>query len=154
MRGRKPTPTPLKILSGNPGKRPLNTAEPRPRSTAPSCPKHLDKEARREWNRISKELHRLGLLTVIDRATLAAYCQAWSRWLKLEAIVQRTGETILDPATKRFSTNPYYTAMNASLKLMLSVASEFGLTPASRTRLAVTPISPERDELDRFLDRG
>ena len=50
MRGRKPTPTAIKVLEGNPGKRPLNDREPQPPKKAPSCPKWLEPDAKREWN--------------------------------------------------------------------------------------------------------
>ena len=45
-RGRKPTPTAIKELEGNPGKRPLNAKEPKPVKKAPSCPKWLEPEAK------------------------------------------------------------------------------------------------------------
>ena len=48
-RGRKPTPTAIKELEGNPGKRPMNSAEPRPEKKAPPCPKWLEPEAKKEW---------------------------------------------------------------------------------------------------------
>ena len=48
-RGRKPTPTALKVLEGNPGKRKLNDNEPRPEKKAPSCPKWLEPEAFARW---------------------------------------------------------------------------------------------------------
>jgi P27 family predicted phage terminase small subunit len=149
-----PAPTRLKVLYGNPGKRPLNHAEPPPHVAIPHCPKHLDAEARREWRRLAKELQALGLLTRLDRAALAAYCQVWSRWVKLEAIVQRVGEAILDKETGRLYTNPYLTALNAALRQLHAFGSEFGSTPASRTRLSVSPVTAERDELDRFLDHA
>ena len=37
-RGRKPKPTAIKELEGNPGKRPLNANEPKPERKAPRCP--------------------------------------------------------------------------------------------------------------------
>lgn len=40
-RGRKPKPTAMKELEGNPGKHPLNTSEPKPNKKAPACPKWL-----------------------------------------------------------------------------------------------------------------
>ena len=49
--GRKPTPTTLKELKGNPGRRPLNEAEPKPAARLPSPPAHLSRSARREWRR-------------------------------------------------------------------------------------------------------
>jgi P27 family predicted phage terminase small subunit len=37
---------------------------------------------------------RLNLLTIIDRAALAAYCQAWGRWVEAEDNIQRFGAVI------------------------------------------------------------
>ena len=45
MAGRKPKPTALKKLEGNPGKRKLNTKEPVPGKGMPDCPKWLLPEA-------------------------------------------------------------------------------------------------------------
>ena len=60
-RGRKPTPTAIKELEGNPGKRPLNEAEPKPAKKAPLCPKWLEPEAKKEWRRLSKQLEQIGV---------------------------------------------------------------------------------------------
>lgn len=46
-RGRKPKPTALKKLEGNPGKRPLNELEPLPQVTMLRCPNWLEPEAKR-----------------------------------------------------------------------------------------------------------
>ena len=40
-RGRKPKPTALKVLEGNPGKRPLNENEPIPPKGSIKCPSWL-----------------------------------------------------------------------------------------------------------------
>jgi phage terminase small subunit len=55
-RGRPPKPTALKVLEGNPGKRPLNQNEPKPEKKAPNCPSWLLPDAKKEWRRLSKEL--------------------------------------------------------------------------------------------------
>src|SRR5262249_24203189 len=78
MRGRRPKPTRLKALTGNPGKRPLNSAELNPEPAVPECPAELGPVARREWDRLVGELAALRLLTNLDRAALAAYCGAHS----------------------------------------------------------------------------
>ena len=49
--GRKPQPTALKVLKGNPGRRPLNEDEPKPEVLLPRPPAHLSPVARREWRR-------------------------------------------------------------------------------------------------------
>ena len=79
-RGRKPTPTALKLLEGNPGKRKLNDKEPKPEKKAPSCPKWLETEAKKEWRRLAKKMELMGVLTEVDMAAFAGYCQAYARW--------------------------------------------------------------------------
>jgi P27 family predicted phage terminase small subunit len=151
MRGRKPKPTRLRILENNPGKRPLNDSEPQPRRCVPACPPHIDKEAKREWRRVAKELDACGLLTVVDRAALAAYCQAWSRWVKAEGILQKSGEVLKHPEKGVLYPNPYLAVANRALKQMHEFLSEFGMTPASRTRIHVARPAAEADELAAFL---
>ena len=52
-RGRKPKPTALKVLEGNPGKRPLNDREPVPPKGTLKCPAWLLPEAKKEWKRLA-----------------------------------------------------------------------------------------------------
>ena len=44
------------MLTGNPGKRPLNGDEPRPEANIPECPPELGPVARAEWDRLVGEL--------------------------------------------------------------------------------------------------
>src|SRR4051812_963222 len=102
-RGPAPKPTRLKILAGNPGKRPLNAAEPKPDPKPPVCPAWLDDAAKTKWRATVKELSRLGVLTSIDGDALAAYCQAWAefQWatktLRKEGRVIKTGSGYAQP---------------------------------------------------------
>ena len=73
-RGRKPKPTSLKILAGNPGHRALNVHEPAAPEGIPECPDFLGDEARAEWDRICQVLLDMGMLTRADRTALSAYC--------------------------------------------------------------------------------
>jgi phage terminase small subunit len=85
MRGRKPRPTHLKLVTGNPGKRRLNSAEPRPSVAGrTSPPAELGRDAKTEWRGVARRLQALELLTPVDRASLAAYCQAYGRWRQAE----------------------------------------------------------------------
>jgi P27 family predicted phage terminase small subunit len=149
MPGPPPKPTALKQLAGNPGKRPLNKHEPKPTGT-PTCPTHLDSAAKREWTRISRELTKLGLLTNVDRAALAAYCAAYSRWAEAEKQIQKFGLVIKAPSGYPIQ-NPYVGIANTSLDIMRKFSSEFGLTPASRTRLHVEPTATEQDPFEAFM---
>ena len=91
MRGRRPKPTRLKVLTGNPGKRPLNADEPQPEATIPDCPPELSPVARKEWDRFVAELGALRMLTHLDRAALAAYCAAYALWAEANEAIQKYG---------------------------------------------------------------
>jgi P27 family predicted phage terminase small subunit len=143
--GRKSKPAHLKLLEGNPSKRPIRRAvEPPP--ARPNCPRWLPVEGRREWARIVPVLDNLGLLSVVDRATLAAYCDAWARLREASEDVTRRGLTI-ETERQRFSRNGTLLATdiveltNPSVKIAADAAerirrfaTEFGLTPASRLK--------------------
>ena len=73
IRGRKPKPTHLKLIEGNPGKRPIRIGPGRPVTTMPEPPDHLTADARTEWDRIAHGLHAPRLPEAVDRAALAAY---------------------------------------------------------------------------------
>ena len=97
-RGPLPKPAALKLLEGNPGKRSLNLAEGiNPRVEIPSAPKHLGIEARKEWKRITPILDELGLISGLDRAALALYCQAVGRLSELETAWSKAMPTALAP---------------------------------------------------------
>ena len=65
MARRKPKPTALKKLEGNPEKRKLNMKEPVLEKEMPDCPKWLLPEAKVGWNRLCKKLSEMGVLIVI-----------------------------------------------------------------------------------------
>ena len=135
MRGRRPKPTRLKMLTGNPGKRPLNTDEPRPVANIPECPEELGPVARAEWDRLVGELVSLRLLTNLDRAALAAYCGAYALWAEATAQIQKYGAMIKSPTGFPIQ-SPYLAIANRQAEIMMRIASEFGFTPASRSRIA------------------
>src|SRR5947207_267150 len=135
MRGRKAKPTRLKILTGNPGKRQLNNDEPRPDANIPECPPELGPVAQREWHRLAGELTSLRLLTNLDRAALAAYCGAYALWAEATEAIQKYGAMIKSPTGFPIQ-SPYLAIANRQAEIMMRIASEFGFTPASRSRIA------------------
>ena len=97
-RGRKPKPTAIKRLEGNPGKRPLNIYEPKPQKKAPTCPDWLDEEAKREWRRLAKTMEAMGVLTEADRAAFATYCDAYSKWKTATEFIDQHGLIFKTPS--------------------------------------------------------
>ncbi len=142
MRGRKPKPTRVKVITGNPGKRPLNLNEPRPEPAVPECPPELGASAQREWTRLVGELASLRVLTNLDRAALAAYCGAYALWAEATEAIGKYGVMIKSPTGFPIQ-SPYVSIANRQAEIMMRIASEFGFTPASRGRIsAPAPTEP------------
>jgi P27 family predicted phage terminase small subunit len=165
-RGRKPKPTYLKIIEGNPGRRPINPNEPKPdRSKPVEPPECLSTRAREEWDRKAPELMRMGLLTSVDAVAFGAYCQAVGRTEFAEKALaemaaedpKQRGALMVQTALGNPIMNPYLAAANRAWADAVKYAAEFGMTPASRVRLAnsgAAPASPgEVDPLRLLLGK-
>ena len=149
MRGRKPLPSNVVRLRGNPGKRRLNDAEPRPVPRVPLCPGCLGDEARKEWQRLARELGQLGLLTGLDRGLLAAYCQAHALWVEAVSSLERYGTMVKSPHGYPMQ-SPFVAGVNRQVDIMVPIAAEPGMTPSSRTRIRVGDTAPA-DPFESFL---
>ena len=143
MSGPNPEPAALKELKGNPGKRPIKE-EPRPTMKAPKPPADLKGEAFAEWSRVVPELDRIGLLSVVDRAYLVGYCEAWASFCEAREELNENGVLVTgrDGGLVR---NPAAIVMKDSLDMMLKYGAKFGLSPADRAKLGRVP-DKEDDE--------
>jgi P27 family predicted phage terminase small subunit len=159
----------LKLVTGNAGKRALNRNEPKPESIVPPVPPHLSDEAKVEWGRVANELYELGLLTRIDRASLAGYCQAYADWVEAEDQIRRYGKVVKSPSKKTVRhgrdgskieetsggypiQSPFLAIRNKALELMHKFAIEFGMTPSSRSRVSANGEKDKaRDKSSRYF---
>lgn len=146
MRGRKPKPSALRTRGA--GKH-----EPIPPDARPRCPDHLSPAARKEWRRLAKPLHEMGVLSTADRAALAAYCQAWSRWVEAEEKLKETPPLLKTPSGY-VQQSPWLSIANKQLEIMGRYMAELGLTPASRTRVANRNGQDENTAVFRVLFEG
>ena len=150
-RGRKPIPTAIKELEGNPGGRPLNKREPKPVKKAPRCPAWLEDEAKKEWKRMSKVLESMGLLTEMDMAAFAGYCQAYARWKEAEEFLTQHGSMVRTP-NGYLQQVPQVSIAQTNMKIMLKFCEQFGLTPSSRSRIvAGADGTGTEDEMEQLL---
>ena len=111
----------------------------------PRCPDHLTPPAAREWRRVAGELHKMGVLTTIDRAALAAYCQAYGRWVEAEERM-REGQMLYKTPSGHVQQSPLLGIINKQLELMGRYMAELGMTPAARSRVAAI-LPPEADPI-------
>jgi len=141
--GRRPQPTALKVLRGNPGKERLNPNEPKPAAAAPAFdipPSELDGDpvAMGEWTRVAPMLRVSGLVTMAERSALLSMCQQWSRYLEAHAKVQQLGMIVKKPSGLPV-TNPYLAVADKALQHCMKLWVELGLTPSGRSRMAALP---------------
>ena len=163
-KGRKPVPTALRKLRGNPSGRPLPEpgSEPTPKSEAPEMPEWIknDEIAVEEWHSIIKELEAVGLLNKLDHALIESWVVCYSRWVQNERKVLEKGTVVLTgqkvtTKTKRdgtveetksggnVTTSPYLWVANKAWTQLLKLASEMGMTPSARSRISVKPKGKE-----------
>ncbi|EJO5348298.1 phage terminase small subunit P27 family [Clostridium sporogenes] len=153
QRGRKPKPTAIKIIEGNPGKRPLNKYEPKPEKKAPRCPSWLENDAKKEWRRMAKQMEHLGTLTEIDMAAFAGYCQAYARWKEAEEFITKHGVIVKTPSGY-WQQVPQVSIAQTYLKIMNKFCEQFGLTPSSRSRIITDSNDNEDDQMELLLFKG
>ena len=152
-RGAKPRPTHLKVLDGNPGKRPLNQNEPKPKPISPTPPSWLRPIAKTMWKHLAPQLESLGLLTIIDGYALECACESYATWVICEKFIIRNGMTY--EATTKSGTliqkRPEVQISNSALLAFKSFAAEFGLTPSSRSGINIKPAEDEVDPMEAIL---
>jgi P27 family predicted phage terminase small subunit len=144
MPGRRPKPPHLKLLQGNPGKRPIPKGGPKVPAGMPKPPTHLNAEARAVWARVAPRLHEAGLLTPIDAEALGAFCVCAARVAEAEQALATEGP-LVPGRGGTMKASPWVAIANQARRQMLSLAAEFGLTPSSRSRIRVEPPAPSDD---------
>lgn len=143
MRGRKPKPAHLRLIEGNPGKRALPKGLKIEPTDVPTPPKFINGYAREEWDRVANGLALMGMLTEIDIAALASYCQSYAVWRqateainKMAASDMLTGGLMIKTTNGNAIQNPLVGTANKAASDMVRYAAEFGMTPSARTRLS------------------
>lgn len=133
-RGRKNKPVELKVLEGTNRQDRMNHDAPDVKAEIPVAPSFLGDDAKEEWDQISVELYGLGLLSKIDRAALAAYCQSFDRWAKSERELAEQ-KLISKTSNGNEIQNPLVGIANKAMENMRKFLVEFGMTPATRSNV-------------------
>lgn len=145
-RGQDKKPAELKIYEGNRGHRKINDKRPKPDVRIPVCPAWMKGYARTCWKRLAPELHRLGVLTYVDRDTLAAYCMAVAKLKYAEDHIVAEGEYHTNDKGNIFR-HPASITQGEMMRQIKALGGLFGLNPSSRNDLIVEPASREKDDL-------
>lgn len=148
--GRRPDPTKLTVLRGNPSRKKLNENEPTPPAGDPQKPSGLSADAGRVWDELAPICLAMGTLTVADVRVFATLCELQATLQQASA--SKDGRALMtterdDPEDER---SPLTVVIDAVLKLERDTANTlrpyyalFGLEPVSRARIQV-PKKPEQ----------
>jgi P27 family predicted phage terminase small subunit len=148
-RGPIPKPSVIEIAEGCPGKRPINRREPQPGVRIPKCPAHLDQRAREEWRKLIPILKRMRVLSEADGMTLANLCQTYSTLVRAQEKLNEMGILYKAPSGYIMQ-SPLLSVVNQCVDTITKLSREFGLTPASRSRLSARD-EPAADPLEAAL---
>jgi P27 family predicted phage terminase small subunit len=136
-RGPRPEPTILKVVKGNPGKRPLNASEPAPARDRIEPPSWLSDASLAKWHEVVPKLMAMRVMTNADVDAIARYCVMHELYAKYLSQVRRGLDVLVirDEAgrVKYMQATPAATQLNKLEASMLRIEQEFGMTPSSRS---------------------
>lgn len=136
--GRPPVATAIKIARGNPGKRALNHREPQPKAVEPKRPDNLSERAIREWESLVPILASMRVLTEADGVALGILCQNIAELEQVMKARSESGYLTENPTTGSIHVNPLVRVQADLDRRVCDGLREFGLTPASRSRIVTT----------------
>ena len=151
MPGPPPEHPHLRLLKGNPGKRPARSLpEPTRTEQCPEPPEHLQGYAKEAWLELAPELYRLNLLTVLDIGPFSAYCCAYAHWRLAEESIARLDSTVTTTKNGQ-RVHPLVRIASQAANDALRFGAHFGLSPNSRLRLSGLKPLPRPNKFDGLL---
>lgn len=147
--GRPRTPTRLKELAGNPGKRALNKAEPKPTGIL-SPPKSLSREAATIWRHVVGAMP-TGVFASVDQGLLTAYCEAYATHQRATKAL-KTEPLMVTGSTGQMVVSPWVKLQADQARLMITLSARLGFDPISRAHLATPNDEVTSDEFDGLIN--
>lgn len=138
---RKRKPTKILQFTGafdkNPKRAEARKHEPKLPPGIGEMPEWLDTHGQEEWRRVVPDLDSSGVTSRVEASALGCYCQAVSRLRKAEAEIFRDGITIMTESGLK--KHPAVNIARESMAVIRAFAAEFGMTPASRSKVSAHP---------------
>lgn len=142
MRGRRRKPTHLKIVAGNPGKRPLNLNEPDPVGDRPVAPAYLNARAKGIFARLVELLEEMNCGSASYADTLAMAALRIDEVHKMTTEIAKLGYTYTT-TTKTgdvmVRSRPEVAIRNEAARHAHSLLSSMGLTPTDISKVTAKP---------------
>ncbi len=131
--GRPNTPTALKLINGNPGKRALNKREPDAEYLEDMTPPaELSENAKKVWAVAAPLLRKSKVVTVLDVFSLEMLCNAIVDYRTAQAKSEKSG-------TAGSGISPWKQLQSMHFKQANVMLDKFGMNPRDRARLMIEP---------------
>lgn len=147
-KGRKRTPDHLKVVRGTDRADRRNEAAPKPGRGRPSAPAHLSAVGREMWGYVVKLTDDAGVLTEMDALAVEQLVEAYADWRQARDVVEIEGthyESENASGGKMIRAHPAVAMRSDAARRFQSLMAEFGLTPASRSKVSVKGDDGEAD---------
>jgi len=131
--GRPSKPTELKALSGNPGKRPLNKHEPKPKGGA-AQPLIMTAAAKKIWPKVVNSMPP-GIFSAADSYILSAYCEAVAAHQLATKMLMETPPTVTG-STGQTKVSPWIAEQRNAAGTIVQLGAKLGLDPISRQNIS------------------
>jgi P27 family predicted phage terminase small subunit len=152
LRGPPATPSAIRALQGNPGRRPLNTEEP---STPPLSVNHPewmegDPDLKEFYYAVGNIVRSMNVAQESDAPAveLLSICLAQVR--NAYRAVQDQGATQFGQGGEQPSA--HFKVMSQMIRQAMSIMKEFGMTPAARARVKTLATGKPKSKLAGFLE--
>lgn len=149
-RGPAPTPTKLKLLRGNPGRRPIGQ-DPEPRVGPPVQPAGMSEPSRAVWDRLIGDYGHTGVLTGVDADAMRIYCEAVVRYEQAAQLLEGSGPLVKGARANELVKNPLHQVVRDNADLVRAFARELGFTPSARSALSEIKDPSKGDPLDNWI---
>ncbi|HDU8570086.1 TPA: phage terminase small subunit P27 family [Morganella morganii] len=154
MSGPPKTPSHLRLVRGNPSKRPVNKKEPKPPSGVPPTPKHFTRQGKYWFKRIGEELDAMGVMSSMDAKALELLIEAYTEYRQHCDTLDEQGYTYTTESEggTLIKAHPVAAMKANAWKRIRAMLGEFGMTPASRSKVTInTPA--EEDPFEAFMKK-
>jgi len=144
MQGRKPVPTALKVIRGNPGKRPFTRNEPQPTGDLEEPPDYLTPSQQDIW-REAVAVSPSGLLKKLDASIFETWVVAEDIYRTAALNIAKLGSALLvrSPSNGMLVPSPVLAILNRQALIKLRCAAELGFSPTARARISLNPEEPQ-----------
>jgi P27 family predicted phage terminase small subunit len=116
----------------------------------PAKPSHLSAETAKVWDELVARLDGEKVLVLNDAAALEVLAETLASYRRSVAAIAAQGEVVVLPNGIQ-ALNPWAKIRKSSGDFLQKMLSEFGLTPAARSRVVPADDPSEVNPIDEFL---